>query len=408
MGTGSRMLDDDARGHSGADGRVCSRHLTDIYLQERVRAEGGSEGCDFCSGPLTGDERSVPVDDLLDWIVAGIRRVYEDPVESAPIEAGEYQIDVADHGDVIADLGITDCDELIEVIIDALPEHDWVDKDWMEDPNPLFYGWESFQRYVKHRRRYTFLDPMPMSDLHTMPTRLAELVRDEGLLKTFGEGTPWWRARPHAEGEWFASAKELGSPPDGVAKDNRMAPKGISVFSGSDQKDGAIAEVSHYTGGGVWMTIAQFRQERDMLLVDLRHLPDVPSLFDPESDLDEIETRRFLRDFVADLTQPTRPDDYQNLDYIPSQIIAEHLRYTLGAHGIVWHSTVQPGATVCALFSGNECMLEPDAETPASCLFAPDPELRMVKGTDALLQPRTQWDSASPWYQQQRREKASK
>lgn len=70
-----------------------------------------------------------------------------------------------------------------------------------------------------------------------------------------------------------------------------------------------LLEVANYAGGGVWMTIAQFRQDRDMLLVDLRDLPEVPSLFDLTADMEVIEIPRF----VDDLTQPTRLDDYQNL-----------------------------------------------------------------------------------------------
>lgn len=120
---------------------------------------------------------------------------------------------------------------------------------------------------------------------------------------------------------------------------------------------GARAEVAGYAGVADDGTLGKFMQLTNLSLVDLRDLPEVPSLFDAE--------RRhmrgvlsFMRDFIADVTKVADPSDTANLDYIPTQVIAEHLRYDLPADGICWRSTKDRDVTVCVLFLPNETMAD--------------------------------------------------
>lgn len=193
--------------------------------------------------------------------------------------------------------------------------------------------------------------------MHGVPAAVVTAIDGTGLTTTFPADTTWWRARVHKHGETYNAAADIGTPKNKYARDNRMSPKGIGAFYGADTRDGARAEVAGYAATDAEATIGRFIQLADLVLVDLRDVSDVPSLFD--------ERRRhlrapltFMRDFIADVTKVADPSDEQNLDYIPTQVIAEHLRYDLPADGICWRSTKDRDVTVCVLFLPNSAMAD--------------------------------------------------
>ena len=203
--------------------------------------------------------------------------------------------------------------------------------------------------------------------MHGIPAAVVEAVDDTGMITAFDAGTTWWRARVHNPGESYIAAKDIGTPADKYARDNRMSPQGIGAFYGASTLVGARAEVAGYAAAPVEATIGAFTQLTDLALVDLRDLPDVPSLFDAN--------RRhlrgmliFMRDFITDVTKVADPSDTANLEYIPTQVIAEHLRYDLPADGICWRSTKDRDVTVCVLFLRNGAMSDAGAPTADSRL----------------------------------------
>jgi hypothetical protein len=131
-----------------------------------------------------------------------------------------------------------------------------------------------------------------------------------------------------------------------------MSPKGIGAFYGASTAVGARKEVAGYASPGQEATVGLFTQLTDLTVVDLRDLPSIPSLFDP----DKRHLRgpiEFLRDFVKDVTEVAKPEDTHNLEYIPTQVIAEHLRFDLPADGILWRSSKDPDVDVVVLFLSN-------------------------------------------------------
>src|SRR5262245_12963994 len=107
--------------------------------------------------------------------------------------------------------------------------------------------------------------------------------------------------------------------------------------------NGAIMEVAGYADPAAMLSLRQFELVQSIRVVDLREVAPVPSLFDPR-----MRTLRapitFLRSFVEDISTPSSPTDYQNVDYIPTQVITEYLRYELPAElgpieGVIWRSS---------------------------------------------------------------------
>lgn len=154
-----------------------------------------------------------------------------------------------------------------------------------------------------------------------------------------------------------------------------MTAAGISAFYGASTRQVAIDEVLGYADADAVLTVARFETSRPASVLDLVDLPTVPSLFDPDN-----RHRRaaitFLRDFAVDVAKISDPDDKQHLDYVPTQIVAEYLRYHLGQQvdGIRWRSTKNPAETSTVLFVDHDDCVE---TTPGWQHAEPDGTLRL-------------------------------
>lgn len=370
MGQAKRMLEEiRARGWAPVEKNVCAGCVGDPVLAALITAAADAGECDYCGGPV-----AAPVDVILDAIVQGFRAEYEDPVNQAPWSSadGGYQVPTIDTWDLLQEHEAAEHEDLhadLSNAIDLL----WCQRNPMDpaEHEALMWGWEGFRRHVTAERRYTFLLPTPGADdqrgwgeipPEDMPAAVAASIADGGLARVLPTGAAFYRARVHGSAERPVSAKDLGSPPPDAARGNRMTAAGISAFYGASTAEGALAEVRGYMAPGDHATVARFETSRPLAVVDLVDLPDVPSLFDA--------TRRglrpairFLRGFAADVATPARPDDRQNLDYVPTQVVAEYLRYELAppdgpAAGVLWRSSKDPAVIDCVLFVGNDDCVE--------------------------------------------------
>jgi hypothetical protein len=146
-----------------------------------------------------------------------------------------------------------------------------------------------------------------------------------------------------------------------------MSPKGVGAFYGASTATGARAEVAGYADPAHDGSIGKFVTTVPLAVVDLRDLPDYPSLFDP----DRRHLRapiEFLYGFVKDATEVADPSDKQNLDYVPTQVVAETFRYDLPVDGILWKSAKDPSVTSCVLFIPSTGVTEQGNETATTRL----------------------------------------
>lgn len=390
----TRLLDEiDARGWSSVYKTVCSGCLTDYALKAAVREAGGRARCDYCKSAPVSPEASSEVDLILDLIVDGFRFEYEDPVEQVVWSSadGGYQMGTFEAWDLLVRHEVTDDGALIEDLIAALGQDEWVQRDpYAASPQEaLRWGWDEFRAYVKHRRRYTFLvrDTSPSRgaaeiSMEAMPAALAGAVETAGQVRVLPAGTTWWRVRVHEVGQRHQSAAALGSPPDAVAKDNRMSPKGIGAFYGASSPAGAQAEVAGYADPAHEGTLGEFRLLRDISVVDLTTVDDVPSLYDA-SRRHERAPIAFMRGFVGDVTRIADPSDWQNLDYIPTQVVAEYLRYEVSGpagpvRGILWRSSKNSAVVNCVIFAASEEMSDAGTSSLDSVLELDPASVRRI------------------------------
>ncbi len=112
-------------------------------------------------------------------------------------------------------------------------------------------------------------------------------------------------------------------------------------------------------------TIGCFEPVEDLFVVDLHDLPEVPSLFD-EARRDSRALIRFLRGFAEELSRPVERDGAGHVEYVPTQIVTEHLRNVFrdyADHPVDWFvfaSAQSQGGRCIVLFADRVGCLEKD------------------------------------------------
>jgi RES domain-containing protein len=183
---------------------------------------------------------------------------------------------------------------------------------------------------------------------------LEQVIRECGLIQEIKIGTRVFRVRGHEAGKTFTEVIDLGPPPKNAAKSaGRMNAPGIVVMYGALDRDTALAES---TGEHKNFSVAEFELSKDFRVVDLTHIPQVPSIFEDGPR----ESLLFLRHFGKDVSQPFTPDKELHIEYTPTQVVSEYLRHRSrdkqgrAIHGLLYKSTKREDGINLALFIESE------------------------------------------------------
>jgi hypothetical protein len=203
-------------------------------------------------------------------------------------------------------------------------------------------AWHDFSARIKHKRR--FFDELALELLADILGAPGSPKAAELPVLEIGPGTrvvSVFRARrADSRQEAYAihenSPKELGPPPPEKATAGRMNSAGIAVFYGGLSEDTAIAEVRPFVGSLV--VVGEFKLQKSLKVLDLTRIGIgfTGSIFadDYES---RATRRRFLEGFHALIAKPIQPHEEQ-LEYIPTQAVAEYVSNVLGFDGILYGS----------------------------------------------------------------------
>jgi hypothetical protein len=115
-----------------------------------------------------------------------------------------------------------------------------------------------------------------------------------------------------------------------------MSPAGISMFYGALNEETALQETCvRHDGKPAEATIATFELVEDLYVLNLTALPEYPSVFgSDEANLDR-PTVHFVHSFVRDFTQAVEKDGREHIEYVPSQVVTEYVRYRMDPLGCV-------------------------------------------------------------------------
>jgi hypothetical protein len=360
------MIEAQERGWWPIEGYVCDRCVGEAFLAQYVRDNAVAKRCDFCDSssrsPIASD-----ADNVMDLIGAGLHAEWSHPVQMMGRVDGEWVGDTFELDDVLSDSGLEPSDAFRERIADAFTDELWCEADPYGLPphQVLGYGWERFAEHVKYHTRYVFLLEEPSEfeshdEIHPgqMLYRLREVVAESGIVHSLSKGTRFVRGRDHDESERPQSGRELGTPsPEKARKSNRMSPAGIPLFYGAADSATAVAEMSH--SARPLVTLAEFVTTRDLRVVDLSRIPEVPSLFN-ETQAYRRPSLLFLHDFAEAISQPIVDDDREHIDYVPTQVVTDYLRRVFRdadgspIDGLLYRSSRHEGGECCVLFVSNE------------------------------------------------------
>ena len=373
-----------SRGYWSLDKTVCPTHIDDVLLRQLIAEYATETACSYC-GNVNTDESPIAAtfDDFMDRFMVGVHRRYgRANDEGVPFDEGDYVgTSTYDSGDVAQDIlreAIDDYpdsaqDELVDDIVEAMLPDAWVRRNWqwLSKEQRLSYSWDEFKDLVKHKTRFLFIrwpkrrpsDPDDLSPLEFF-NELVRLLYDLPE-KIIDVHTPLYRGRMSLEEPDLNKfdADKLGPAPIDKAGANRMSPAGISMFYGATDIDTAVAEIGAHSSHS-WAVVGEFKATEELRVVDLSNLPDLPSIFDTdEKAIERYDGIAFLHRFIKDLTLPIVLDGREHIDYVPTQVLTEYLRYSFPAplHGLQFPSAQGSGHNVVLFFGPHNCAEAGDA-----------------------------------------------
>lgn len=331
-----------------ADKYVCTCHFEDKYLNEIIQSHGKQGTCSYCG------KQSVVCDmeTLCEQIVWKIGLYYQ-PLDNAGLyladgfyddeqevisgfkRIGEYvvpeNLTYFDSVDALMN-GLdltTDDDNLYDDINSCFTTEQWISSDMYDEDRSVKYAnqWDRFVDTVTHYGRFTFLATPEFRNIiqekegHSddILSVLSDLIIEQGLVKKLAKGTKLYRARKVDDVNMKYKFFDITSPPDNLAFPNRMSPAGISMFYASFEKETATNEC--VGGDSAGLIVGNFETVKDLRVIDLTSIPE-QSFW-----MNNWQENQFLHHFNENITKRVDPKDTNHLQYIPTQVFTEFLRY---------------------------------------------------------------------------------
>jgi hypothetical protein len=371
-----QWIEDESRGYRLPDEKyVCANHFTDKYLQRYVQDNSISGECEYC-GQKT---QVIDLRDFMEFAAGKITDYYGNPGDEALYLASSFYDNKdeeipgfkrvgsyitpshADNFESTADLLYeldltTDSEQLDTDIENCFILDEWIQHHpyMMTEGQELSFMWKMFGRMVKHEQRFTFFKRPEFTgeklsndnSLMDILTELGTKISEYNLCKEIDITTELYRCRFIDTGEVVDTFDKITSPPNNKAKQSRMSPAGISMFYGAFDRNTATIESSPdgiTTSGN--HVVGRFTTKSKLKVLDLTDLP-LLSFWMP-SDWQVIE---FLYSFRNEITKPIERDDRIHIEYVPSQVFTEYLRYIYRGikgekiYGVIYGSSLY-GAT---------------------------------------------------------------
>jgi hypothetical protein len=416
----NRVLELEARGFGDVQGSVCGDHLADRALADSLKDHMTERACNFCERTTgqSGAPFAVSLEDLLTTVIEAVRRHYGDADdEGVPWdnEDGYVGAPTYDIPEVIGDVcdGAFD-DEFSDAITDAVVAAIGWDKTWTDagaySLDSLDWQWESYVETVKSSSRFVvtsgdsdrdniLLTPKNLAARDgrgaTPPSQLASFLSSllhyvDGslnLVEGIEPGTTFYRGRLMPRPDSLShSVEDLRPAPPDKATANRMSPAGIPMFYGSADPQTAIAEIAGH-GPEPYALVGAFRTTRPLSVLDLTRPPALPSVFDANRH-PEFGIARFLKSFVSAITRPIIADGRQHVEYTPTQVLTEYLRWVpkTAIDGIALPSAQTGAKTYVLFFKASDCAESIGPREVSHGVFADfrDPEPAFVLRTEDI------------------------
>lgn len=394
----NRAAELEDRGFSEIEGGVCLDHITDPCLSQRLEDFVTEHNCAVCGTARPSETNAsfaVPLEKLMDAVVETVRHFYADAEAVLPWDSEDGvlvgpQIDTWDVVEDITDGAFDNAysDRIVELISSAIGyQTTWTSWFTAADTDGLDYAWEQFAQTAMHESRMV----VGMGSPTDPPARLARFLEsvlvyatsELELVRQLPPGTGFYRGRLCEHPDLLnRHSDDLGPAPPKKASANRMSPAGVALFYASSDPQTAVAEIA---GHGVepLAVIGKFTNTRGLRVLDLTSSPAPISPFCLEK-REHARMGRFLSSFVRYIAAPVIPDGRQHVEYAPTQLLTEYLRWVAEPKldGIALPSAQTDNCTYVLFFSRSDCATLGD---PAAENDVDDPFDRDIGAEPALV-----------------------
>lgn len=356
---------------------LCAHHFRDKYLNGYIDKSGKTGVCSYCGRK----ESVIDMTDFKKHIYKVVLKYFDDlDAECMPLASSYFEEDdehipgikrvgsyaVPTEADVYEDISefvndlelYTDNDDLNNDIDNIFNDRIWIKKNpferWWNEEKEL--QWRRFSYMVMHLRRFTFLaQQAEYSEDNILESIGRVLCNTNAILHSIATGTIIYRTRsfdkkPNGHLEFT----DITSAPDKYAGQCRMSPAGVSMFYGAYDKNTAIQECIKLPNAKV-LAIGKFTTKCELTVVDLTKLPTDFSIW-----MDHWQEVSFLNSFHKDITQPLSNEVKEKIDYVPSQIFTEYLRWMFvdkdgnNIHGFIYRSNKTSKANIVLFCNNND------------------------------------------------------
>jgi len=342
---------------------VCSTCVDDLDLKKRVIKNGIIKTCSYCNKR----RKCFEVDDIIEIIIEAIKEYYDElNTVGVPWSSDEEgnATSVLDTDEVLNEIGYPDNNvDLRSDICDAFRDRQWtrVTDYFPQESIKLKYSWDTFANITKYERRYTFLGFKDSDYSEFIPKVLLKAIQNIiislNIINVFGD-IDIYRCRN--ANKTYKTAKDLGSPPTQASKyPNRMSPSGISMFYGSFDEITSIKEIYCKDKEKLYYNFGVFTPNRPMKILDLSKLPKIPGLFSESNELRE--PILFMKMFSDEISKTILKDGREHIEYVPSQIFTEYVRYYFKDYGnknidgIIYNSSITQKQCIVIFIDNDHC-----------------------------------------------------
>lgn len=333
-GASERGIEVHERGYDDVEGTICIDHVDDDFLRAAA-GEPDETSCSFCGRSEPGEAPfAVELQTLMPAFFDAFWDYYT-RFDEAPYWDGES------HGTDWADTAVYNIaqgafaekveDAVLAAISEAIVDGEVGTMFTRMDTDDLSLAWDEFEEIARHVSRSLFLSSTSRAPLGRVASFLNQLLEyvdgDLNLVRTLPAGTPFYRGRlvEDIDASTKRSARDLGPAPARLAAANRMSPAGVPLFYGSADAATAVAEIASHSVKP-FTVVGRFRALRELVVLDLTGAASQPSPFDT-AHRREARMLSYFQEFVRNITRPVIPDDRVHVDYAPTQVLTEFLRW---------------------------------------------------------------------------------
>lgn len=313
----------------GPDRQVCLKHFSDYAIEKFITENGFWSTCDYCQRTA----KVVDLGQLAEFLIEAVQYFYSDPTNFASYNGreGGFLVSTFDTNDILFDIFELDID--LRRLDDDLRE--WFDSEaiWADESGyygegdqMLIYSWQALTNVAKEKLGqgiYNVVIDEYQGESVTIGHFLENLrkeIETLNLITILNDKSQIFRGRTHSEQIRLMQASDFASSPN-PTQPNRMSRSGVSMFYGAFDPQTAAMEIIE-ENGPEYVSMAVFRPDSNLYLLDLTRMLTLPSRFD-EKNRSRYFILDFLRQFAKDFSKPISRDGKQHVEYLPTQFMTQ-------------------------------------------------------------------------------------